>query len=254
VAVLMLTPACDMACPYCGAEEGFRPLGQAEAEGLLPALRAQGFESVVLGGGEPLCWQGDLRALAGRARSLGLETQVGSNLRRLPPGAESWPEIGRWILPLESALPQAHDALRPGLPSHHGVVLAALERFRLASRGVTLSSVARLDAEQDLHSVAALLRRERERGLRLHAWHVYRFQAMGRGGRPHAGRFWMEDGAWAALARHLKQRHGDLPLLLRPDMLHSREVAFFWGRPQGLWRQGPLGWSGLASAKALSPV
>jgi MoaA/NifB/PqqE/SkfB family radical SAM enzyme len=245
VAVVMLTPACDMACPYCGAEASFRALGEGEAAALMWSLAGAGFRSVVLGGGEPFCWQGDLRRLAASAKAAGLEVQVGSNLRRLPADAPAWDEVDRWVLPLESADAAAHDALRPGAPSHYGVVLGALEAFRRAGREVTVSSVARPGAAQDLAGVAQLLRSWRARGLRLHAWHLYRFQAMGRAGACNAARFAQDEGQWRALADGLRQAFPDLPLLLRPDLLHSRQVAFFWGVAEGLRRQGPGLWSGL---------
>lgn len=245
VAVVMLTPACDMACAYCGAEASFRALGEGEAAELMRSLAGAGFRSVVLGGGEPFCWQGDLRRLAGSAKAEGLEVQVGSNLRRLPADAPSWDEVDRWVLPLESADAAAHDALRPGSPSHHGVVLSALEAFRRAGREVTVSSVARPGAASDLIGLGRLLLAWRARGLRLHAWHLYRFQAMGRAGARNAARFAQDDAQWRALAGALRAAFPDLPLLLRPDLLHSKQVAFFWGLAGGLWRQGPGLWSGL---------
>lgn len=250
VAVLMLTPACDMACPYCASESGLRALGEAEARACMPALRAEGFDSVVLGGGEPLCWRGDLRALAACAKAAGLLVQVGSNLRQLPADAAQWAEVDRWVLPLEAGEAAAHDALRPGAPSHHGVVLAALDAFQAAEREVTVSSVARLHGGADLDGAAALLRARVSQGLRLHAWHLYRFQAMGRGGSAHADRFALSQEGWEAWSRAFKARHADLPIVLRPDMLHSKQVAFFWGAPEGLWRQGP----GLLSGPAFAAL
>lgn len=244
VGVIFLTAACDMQCPYCGADELFPPLPMAQARSLLQALALNGYESVVLGGGEPFLWPGDLRALAGCAKALGLQTQIGTNLNALPPDAPSWPEVDRWVLPLESSDASAHDALRPGPPSHHAHVTRCLDAFQKAGSAVTVSSVARQGAAEDLHRVGQALRERRAAGLRLHAWHIYRFQAMGRGGRHSADRFGMSDTDWKSLALELKDRHKDLPLLLRPDMLHSKQVAFFWNTPRGLWRQGPLSLSG----------
>lgn len=243
VAVVMLTPACDMACPYCGAEDGFRPLDEAEAQALMPRLAAQGFNSVVLGGGEPLCWKGGLRALAAKAQASGLLVQVGSNLRRLPADAPGWKEVDRWVLPLESDLAAEHDALRPGAPSHHGVVLAALDAFQAAGRSVTVSSVARFGGEAELSRLGRWLRGRKAQGLKLHAWHLYRFQAMGRGGLQHQDRFALSDAQWSALSQGLKAANPGLPLLLRPDLLHSKQVAFFWGEQGGLQRQGPGAWN-----------
>ena len=246
VAVVMLTPDCDMACPYCGAESNFQALSESQALSLMPALAAQGFTSVVLGGGEPFCWQGDLRALAAKAQSCGLLTQVGSNLQQMPADAPAWPQVDRWVVPFESASALAHNALRPTHGSHHALVLQALDAFQAAGKAVTLSSVARRGSEQELHGVAQLLNHRRNSGLKLHAWHIYRFQAMGRSGRFNANRFSLDDSQWQSLAQALKTRHHQLPILLRPDLLHSRQVAFFWGSPAGLWRQGPLQWSGPA--------
>ncbi len=244
VGVIFLTSACDMHCPYCGADEHFPPLSALQARNLLDALAQGGYESVVLGGGEPFLWPGDLRALAGHAHDLGLLTQVGTNLNTLPEEAPRWGEVDRWVLPLESSAAEAHDALRPGPPSHHAHVLRCLDAFQAAGATVTVSSVARQGATADLHSVALLLRERRATGLKLHAWHVYRFQAMGRGGRYTADRFGMSDEDWKFLAAELKERHSDLPVLLRPDMLHSKQVSFFWNTPRGLWRQGPLSLAG----------
>jgi MoaA/NifB/PqqE/SkfB family radical SAM enzyme len=243
VAVVMLTPACDMACPYCGAEEGFRALDEPEAHALMPRLAAQGFASVVLGGGEPLCWRGDLRALAAVAKAHGLLVQVGSNLRRLPADAPAWTEVDRWVLPLESMLASEHDALRPGAPSHHGVVLAAMDAFQAAGKPVTVSSVARRGGEGELSRLGVWLRGRRAQGMDLHAWHIYRFQAMGRGGLHNQDRFTQTDAQWQALAHGLKAANPGLPILLRPDLLHSKQVAFYWGEADGLRRQGPGAWN-----------
>jgi hypothetical protein len=67
---------------------------------------------------------------------------------------------------------------------------------------------------------------------------------MGRAGARNAARFAQDAAQWLALAGGLRAAFPDLPLLLRPDLLHSRQVAFFWGIEGGLWRQGPGLWSG----------
>jgi MoaA/NifB/PqqE/SkfB family radical SAM enzyme len=251
VAVVFLTPACGMACPYCGADDHFGVLGRAQARALMASLSRDGFSSVVLGGGEPLLWPHGLRELCTAARSRGLLVQVGSSAADLPADAAQWREVDRWVLPLESADPPAHDALRPlAGRSHHALVLKALHAFALAGVSVTVSSVARRGGEADLRSVGALLMRLRGQGLRLHAWHLYRFQAMGRHGADNGPRFALDDGDWAALGPGLKAQFPALPLLLRPDMMHSKAVAFFWATPAGIWRQGPLGFSGLVAGDA----
>lgn len=241
---MFLTPACDLACPYCGAPDDFAVISPAAAIELLDHLVAQGFESVVLGGGEPLRWPHGLRQLCAAARARGLLTQVGTNAATLPADAADWREVDRWVLPLESADPAAHDVLRPMAGSHHARILHALDTFARSGREVTISSVARHGGEADLDSVARLLKVYQAKGLRLHAWHLYRFQPMGRGGKANADRFAISDEHWTALSQGLRARHRRLPLLLRPDMMRSKNVAFFWSTPGGVWRQGPLGWLG----------
>lgn len=244
VAVVFLTPDCALACPYCGAQEGTVELSRPLSRGLLDHLVAQGFESVVFGGGEPLRWKGGLRELCAAAHSRGLLTQVGTSAAEMPADAADWREVDRWVLPLESDQAPAHDALRPMHGSHHAKVLEALDKLQRRGQSVTISSVARLGGEMDLEGLAQMLERKQASGLRLHAWHLYRFQAMGRRGKANADRFALDDQAWTALSQGLRKAHPRLPLLLRPDMMHSKKVAFFWATAKGLLRQGPGPWEG----------
>lgn len=251
VAVVFLTPACAMDCPYCGADDRYGVFSRAQAWGLVEALSRQGFQSVVLGGGEPLLWPHGLRELCAAARSRGLLVQVGTSAAGLPVDALEWRQVDRWVLPLESADAAAHNALRPlAGASHHARVLRALDECARTGVSVTLSSVARRGGEDDLRSVGRLLESLRAQGLKLHAWHLYRFQGMGRRGSTNALRFALEDAQWEELSQGLRAAFPRLPVLLRPDMMHSKSVAFFWSTPAGLWRQGPLGFSGLVEFDA----
>jgi hypothetical protein len=165
-------------------------------------------------------------------------------------GAPQWDEVDRWVIPFESASSAAHDALRPGNESHQAIVLRALQAFSAAGASVTISSVARHNGETDLRSVGDLLHAWTAWGLNLHAWHIYRFQAEGRNGSKHAAEFSLADEDWKNMVEGVRKRHPELPMLLRPDLYHSKQVAFFWAGAQGFWRQGPLQWSGPAMAAA----
>ena len=251
VAVLMLTPACELHCEFCGADENFSVISRMQARAVVEALSNQGFESVVFGGGEPTLWPHGLRELCTAARARGLVTQVGTSAARLPMDVAEWREVDRWVLPLESGSAAVHDALRPTEGGHHAKVLKALHGFAMQGASVTVSTVARRGAEEDLVSVGKQLEGLRRAGLRLHAWHIYRFQPMGRLGRLNSDRFQMDDEEWEGQGLRLKQRFGRLPVLLRPDMMHSHDVAFFWSTAQGLWRQGPGDWQGLVETETL---
>jgi MoaA/NifB/PqqE/SkfB family radical SAM enzyme len=244
VAVVFLTPRCNMSCPYCGSDEGFSELSRQGAWALVEHLSQQGFESVVFGGGEPTLWRGGLREICAAARARGLLVQVGTNALDLPADAGEWREVDRWVLPLEAGEAEAHNRLRPSKGSHHAAILKALDLFSAHPSGVTVSSVARLGGEADLESAARLLESKVRSGLRLHSWTLYRFQPMGRHGTANAGRFALGPGEWEATASELRRRHPRLPIILRPDMMHSKQVAFFWGSQKGLWRQGPGSWQG----------
>jgi MoaA/NifB/PqqE/SkfB family radical SAM enzyme len=254
VAVVMLTPACQLRCSFCGADESFGVLSRLQARALVEGLSLQGFESVVFGGGEPTLWPHGLREICAAARARGLLTQIGTSAAALPQDVAEWREVDRWVLPLESGKAEAHDAVRNCEGGHHGKVLRALHGFAMQGQSVTVSTVARHGAEEDLFSVGSLLEGLRAAGLRLHAWHVYRFQAMGRLGRLNGERFALSDEEWAETSRDLKRRFDKLPLLLRPDMMHSHDVAFFWNTPKGLWRQGPGQWEGLVEIETLGAL
>jgi len=239
VAVVFLTPRCNMDCPYCGSDSAFAELNSREARTLVDRLARLGFESVVFGGGEPTLWKGDLRELCAAARARGLLTQVGTNALSLPTDAADWHEVDRWVLPLESGEAAAHDRLRPGAGSHFARVMDALDLLARGAAWITISSVARPAAEKDLEGVARFLETRVRDGMRLHAWHLYRFQAMGRNGAGNAALFRQSDEGWNVQVRTLKEGHPGLPLVLRPDMMHSKRVAFFWNTAEGLRRQGP---------------
>lgn len=250
VAVVFLTPRCNMDCPYCGSESTFAEFTRGDARTLVDYLSCEGFESVVFGGGEPTLWRGGLREICAAARARGLLTQVGTNALSLPADVSEWREVDRWVIPLEAGEPSAHDRLRPSAGSHFVRVMEALDLLAPLPSGITVSSVARPGADGDLEGVAALLENRVRRGMRLHAWHLYRFQPMGRNGADNAARFQQTDEAWGEQVRTLRHGHPGLPLLLRPDMMHSKRVAFFWRSRRDTWRQGPGPLHGLAPLKS----
>jgi MoaA/NifB/PqqE/SkfB family radical SAM enzyme len=227
-----------MACPFCGAEEQFSPMDYGQALRLLRQLREGGVSSVVLGGGEPFLWIHDLRALAGEARRMGMTVQVGTNGLRVSRDAETMDSFDRWVLPLESIRPRVHDALRPAKDSHLLAVLDLLEDLRSREAEVTISSLVTAENFDCLVEVGDFLRDYRNQGGRLHAWHLYRFLPVGRGGSVHGERFGTKPELFGQLGELLKSRFPEMTIYLRPDMYHSRTVSFHWNQGGELKRQG----------------
>jgi MoaA/NifB/PqqE/SkfB family radical SAM enzyme len=229
IASVFLLPDCDMACRFCASERGFDVMPFEEAEALLAGLARRGVTNVVLGGGEPLLWPHGLPRLALRASEMGHLVQVCTNGAALPEGFERLPGIDRWVLPLESADPGLHDRLRPREGGgHHALVVGRIEALARAGRPVTISTVVTRENVDALPGLAEWLARRRREGVRLHAWHLYRFLPVGRGGRRHAGALSVSGEAFRAVCEAARSRDLGFRVYRRDDMLRSRTVEFFW--------------------------
>jgi MoaA/NifB/PqqE/SkfB family radical SAM enzyme len=234
VAVLMLTPACNMSCDFCGAEDGFGPIPYGEAASLVDRLAEEGVQSVVLGGGEPFLWKHELLHLARRVRQRGMLVQVGTNATLVPHDDAVLGEFDRWILPVESLEGHVHDAMRPFEGGHLQHVVSLLERLRRAQIEATISTLVTHENFDGVFEIGAFLSWYQRKGGRVHAWHLYRFLSVGRGGSCHAERFTTAPGVFESLGEIVKQRFGTLRIYLRPDMYHSKETSFYW------WQNGEL--------------
>lgn len=243
VGVLMLTAHCGMGCEFCGADAYMKDLPPKKVQAALARLYGQGIRSLVLGGGEPFLWSGDLWALARSAKSSGFEVQVGTNGRALPGDFARREEVDRWVLPLESADSSVHDQLRPSEESHFAVIESALQACLQAGREVTISTVVSTVTAKGLEKIARKLEAWIAQGGRLHAWHLYRFQPEGRKGEANADRFFITEEEYLAAAEKVRSRHGRLNILLRPDLYHSHQVAFFHVQDHRLLRRDRHGLS-----------
>lgn len=198
------------------------------AEGLLENLRKRGFDSVVFGGGEPSLWPHGLGQLTRRARRLGFVVQVCTNGVGLPAGFAGDPSVDRYILPIESMDPAIHDRLRIHDDGHHALMLRRVEELAGSGRELTISTVITRDNLGEVDKIADYLRRAQSRGVRLHAWHLYRFLPVGRGGRPNARRLGVSRGEFREACAHAKSAGLDFPVYRRDNMLRSSSVEFFW--------------------------
>lgn len=228
IAVLFLTPHCNMTCRFCITTDGLQTLLPDQVCALLKGLREAGVGNVIFGGGEPLAWPHDILASADFAKGLGLTVQVGTNGIALDSGHMRSAAIDRFILPLEAADPGIHDSLRHAGAGHHSLVLSRLKALASLGKTVTLSTVITRINRGGLLDLAGWIRRYAQEGGDLHAWHLYRFLPQGRGGGANAGDLDLSKEEYHAAADGIKAAFPDLPILKRPDMTHSATVGFFW--------------------------
>jgi pyruvate-formate lyase-activating enzyme len=240
IAVLFLLPQCNMSCRFCITQDGFRIMSEAQARGLLDSLAGMGVRNVIFGGGEPLAWPYDIVAAARHAKGLGMLVQIGTNGIRLSRHLIRASEVDRFILPLESADPLVHDALRIAKGGHHALILSRLEALREAGRSVTVSTVITTENRAGLRRLGEYLASYVEAGGRLHAWHLYRFLAQGRGGScaPSLG---MSLERYREECFSLQAGFPELPILKRPDMTKSASVGFYWMESDGPRFISPFG-------------
>lgn len=228
IASVFLTPRCDMACRFCASEDGFSEMSYEEASGLLQALKGR-VDSVVLGGGEPFLWPHDLQKLAEFASEQGFIVQVCTNGVNLPSGFESVPGIHRYILPLESLDPDLHGRLRVLKGGgHYGLVLDRMRVLAMAGREFTLSTVVTRHNVGGLMDLAGWLREACRSGLKVHAWHLYRFLPVGRGGGANAGALAVDRDEYLLACRAVKAMNLPFAVYQRNDMQRSSTVEFFW--------------------------
>ena len=237
IAALFLLPDCDLACRFCASEFGLDSLTEDEAIRWIGSVAAKRYTSVVLGGGEPLLWSGDLFRVGARAKELGLVVQLNTNGVAWREEVETSKSIDRVILPLDGATHTTHDFLRGRRKGHRALVEDRLRRLSVVGREVTIGSVICRLNSADLPAIAEELAERVEAGLRLHAWHLYRFQPIGRGGGA-IGRneeLGLGVGEYLHVCKPIQSVSRSWKIYRRPDMTRSKDVDFFW-KEKGQWR------------------
>ena len=241
VAVVMLLPQCNMTCSFCVTEDvmGSFDLGQGCA--LLDRLRGEGFDNVVLGGGEPTLWPPGFTRLAREAKARGFTVQLGTNGVLLPDRFESLDEIDRYVLPIDGATADVHNAVRFFRQQHFAVVTDRLERLHAAGKSTTVSTVITRLNRHDVANIARLLAGLNRPRPFIHAWHLYQFIPHGRGGAVNRELLALPRDDYDRTCDAVRGMSLGFRTFKRPDMLHSKSVEFFWMRQGKLHRQlGPV--------------
>jgi MoaA/NifB/PqqE/SkfB family radical SAM enzyme len=199
-----------------------------QASALLGSLRNSSIDNVVFGGGEPFLWPHDLERLSRNAQDLGFLVQVCTNGAALPDGFERVASVDRYILPLEAMDPVVHDAMRRHRDGHHALVLERIAALRGSRRELTVSTVVTRANLDRLSQIADYLMDVKSSGVAVHAWHLYRFLPVGRGGALNAERLEIGRGEFRRACTLVRERNPDLRVFRRDDMLRSSTVEFFW--------------------------
>ncbi len=228
IASLFLTPSCDMSCRFCASETDFSVVTFEQAVELLHGLARRSVQNVVFGGGEPYLWPYDLLGLTAVARELGFLVQVCTNGVSLPGGFERIPSVDRYLLPLESIDPRRHDSLRRSPAGHHRIVLERVATLAGSGRELTVSTVVTRENLDELDEIARFLIEARRSGVAIHAWHLYRFLPVGRGGRTNAGRLGVSRELFRRACAGARREAGGIRVYRRDNMLRSSRVEFFW--------------------------
>lgn len=243
VAVIFLQPRCNMHCTFCITEDNFNAFTFDQAARLLRELRAGGtVRSVVLGGGEPFDWPHDVARLAAIGKTLGFTMQVGTNGIAVPDRFERLDAIDRWVLPLESVAPESHNAMRLYRGRHHAIILDRLESLRRVAKSVTISTVITQTNFDEASEVGRFLGDYVQRGGNVHAWHLYQFLSIGRGGAVHGEQLALLPGVYEYVCAQAEALGLPFRIYRRTDMYHSRTVEFFW-MDRGVVRCGSRAWA-----------
>jgi len=229
VAVVFMQPRCNMHCTFCITEDNFDAMTFDQAVAMFEHLQSIGVKSLVIGGGEPFDWPGDLVAVAREAKRIGFRTvQVGTNGIAMPDGFESVDAIDRYVLPIESVEPESHNRMRLYRDRHHAIIMDRLEALKRARKSVTLSTVITEVNKNEILDVAAFLRDYHAEGNHVHAWHLYQFVPIGRGGAVHGEALHIPPTEYDAIVNAVKALELPFAVYRRADMYHSRTVDFFW--------------------------
>jgi MoaA/NifB/PqqE/SkfB family radical SAM enzyme len=220
-----------MTCTFCVTEENFGVLEFGMAVQLLDHLMARGIGTVTFGGGEPFTWQGNVVALAREAKQRGLRVQIGTNGIALPDDFATLDCIDRYVLPLEASDPAVHDTMRTDpRRSHHATIIERLAELQHAGKSVTISTVVTAANLHDILNLAEFLRGYHRHAGSLHAWHLYQFLPLGRGGRANERQLTIPAEEYRLICDAVKALDLPFKVFQRRDMYRPSSIEFYWAK------------------------
>lgn len=228
VAVVFTQASCNMNCLFCVTEETVETLTWSQSIFLLEYLKTQQVRFLVLGGGEPFTWPGGIVELTQEAKAMGFFVQIGTNGINLPDGFETINSIDRYVLPIESHNSDIHNKIRFYKKRHHQIILERLNSLKNNGKSVTLSTVVTSLNYKDMIDLAYFLLELYENGLNIHAWHIYQFLAIGRGGACNAHILKPPEAAYNQIVNEICDLVLPFKIFRRINMYSSQTIKFYW--------------------------
>jgi MoaA/NifB/PqqE/SkfB family radical SAM enzyme len=226
--IIMLQARCNMTCTFCVTENKMETMSPGQALSLLKKLKEESCTQLIIGGGEPFNWSGDVLKLAKTAKELGFFVQIGTNGVALPEGFEKVPFVDRYIIPLESIYPEEHNIMRKFEARHQELILDRLATLKKVKKSLTLSTVITQANQGRLLDLAEYLREYQNTGGNLHAWHLYKFIPEGRGGGKNAVDLQVPDERYTSICSAIIGTNLPFKIFRRKNMYQSRQVNFYW--------------------------
>lgn len=166
---------CNLSCQFCYRTRGV-PLETPEAERLLAAVAVAGAETIVFAGGDPSLRR-DIGHLLGRARALGLTTEVQTNAHHAPPSfRQALTKADSAGLSLDGPTAEVHDRFR----SKRGNFARVFELLDVLERACVPVTVRTVVARPNHREIAALGELLLPYGYVVF-WHLLEFSAVGTG-------------------------------------------------------------------------
>lgn len=229
IAVIMPTLNCQMQCEFCINELSMQSFNSNDIENIKSILEQESFQSVVIGGGEPLLWKYGLFQFINEIQNKNYAIQVGTNGILLEDDFWQNQKINRWVFPLESTHEDIHNRMRPSRVNHHNLILQRIAKLQFKPNALTISTVITKRNQNNILSLALYLKDFHLKGdSPIHAWHLYQFIPKGRGGEFSKDLLQIPDTDYEGLFQEVKQLNLPFKVYKRKNMLNSKTVTFFW--------------------------
>lgn len=237
IAVLMPTLSCQMDCEFCINELTMQSFEKDDVDKIKKILRDENFESVIIGGGEPLLWKYGVFNFIDEIKHHNYLVQVGTNGILLEENFHARSDVNRWVLPLESLNSVTHNKMRPSKVNHHQIILKRIEKLQLKENSLTLSTVITERNKKELLELAEYFRSFHESGNKpIHAWHLYQFVPTGRGGEFNKDILLLNIQEYEQICETIIKLNLPFKVFKRRNMPQSKTVTFFWKEKNSIKR------------------
>lgn len=229
IAVIMPTLSCQMACEFCINELSMQSFDKNDVEEIKKTLKDESFESVIIGGGEPLLWKYGVFNFISEIKNNNYLIQIGTNGILLNENFYEDPDVDRWVLPLESLNSDTHNKMRPSKVNHHQIILQRIDKLKNKENGLTLSTVVTKRNQNDLLELAKFFHHFHTTGRNpIHAWHLYQFVPTGRGGEFSKELLLLDSDHYEKICNQVLELKLPFKVFKRRNMPQSKTVTFFW--------------------------